>query len=515
VVKGAVVVRLSSRLSSTDQFTHPWTEDLASRQAHLTKGQTNGFDCGATSSNNTRHQWLPLPDHRPQGPTRTNRKSWADQQLTHTHSLADQDQTTATTQSGLIRGSRLSWERAQRIADALPAEDPNRTAMRITPRTMLCGIAWRTQMNVAGDRFEELRELCAAAGDKVSLAIAMAGLVLDRTLHGRVREASQLASETWILVESIGDATLTVGLPVPMLYTKAHSGDWCDVLRWSQRLIDMADGDPSKGNFMVGCPLALAVAARAAARYCLGRPGWRDDLRHGLAMSRSTDAMSYATVVAWVYGAGISLGVLAADDRALCEIEDALQVAERSGDDVALSNARMTLGVALAHRQETADRDRGQQVLAKVSQVLRRPGYNLCDLPIVEVYLARESARRGESDVAIPLMRAAVDQMVREGQLLGWGPPATGVLVETLLERGTENDRAEAEAAIERLAAAPADDGLVIRDIWLLRLRALLARARGDDAAYRDYRDRYRAMAESLGFEGHTAMAEALIDGGE
>ena len=66
-----------------------------------------------------------------------------------------------------------------------------------------------------------------------------------------------------------------------------------------------------------------------------------------------------------------------------------------------------------------------------------------------------------------------------------------------------------------RLAAAPADDGLVIRDIWLLRLRALLARARGDDAAYRDYRDRYRAMAESLGFEGHTAMAEALIDGGE
>jgi hypothetical protein len=323
---------------------------------------------------------------------------------------------------GSIRGSRLSWERAQRIADPLPAEDPNRTAMRITPRTMLCGIAWRTQMDVAGDRFEELRELCAAAGDKVSLAIAMAGLVLDRTLHGRVREASQLASETWILVESIGDATLTVGLPVPMLYTKAHSGDWCDVLRWSQRLIDMADGDPSKGNFMVGCPLALAVAARAAARYCPGRPGWRDDLRHGLAMSRSTDAMSYATVVAWVYGAGIPLGVLAADDRALCEIEDALQIAERSGDDVALSNARMTLGVALAHRQETADRDREQQVLAKVSQVLRRPGYNLCDLPIVEVYLARESARRGESDVAIPLMRAAVDQMVREGQLLGWGP---------------------------------------------------------------------------------------------
>ena len=83
-----------------------------------------------------------------------------------------------------IAAARQSWERAQAIADALPAEDPNRTAMRIAPRTMLCGIAWRVQVNVAGDRFEELRELCAAAGDKASLAIAMAGLVLDHAFAG-------------------------------------------------------------------------------------------------------------------------------------------------------------------------------------------------------------------------------------------------------------------------------------------------------------------------------------------
>ena len=52
--------------------------------------------------------------------------------------------------------------------------------------------------------------------------------------------------------------------------------------------------------------------------------------------------------------------------------------------------------------------------------------------------------------------------------------------------------------------------GLVIRDIWLLRLRALLARAHGDDAAYADFRDRYRDMAKTLGFEGHIAWAEAM-----
>jgi len=71
----------------------------------------------------------------------------------------------------------------------------------------------------------------------------------------------------------------------------------------------------------------------------------------------------------------------------------------------------------------------------------------------------------------------------RETRLLAWGISATGVLVETLLDRGTDVDVAEAEAAIARLAHAPAERGLVVRDTWLLRLRALLARAQGDDTA--------------------------------
>jgi hypothetical protein len=50
----------------------------------------------------------------------------------------------------------------------------------------------------------------------------------------------------------------------------------------------------------------------------------------------------------------------------------------------------------------------------------------------------------------------------------------------------------------------------VIREIWLLWLRALLARAHGDEAAYRDYRDRYRDMAKTLGFEGHMSWAETM-----
>jgi hypothetical protein len=416
-----------------------------------------------------------------------------------------------------IAAAWRSWERARTIADALPADDPDRASMRIAPRTMLCGIAWRVHEHAAGARFEELRELCAVAGDKASLAIAMAGLVMDHLHQARLREASQLASEAMALVESLGDPSLTVGASLAPIYARGECAEWSDPLRWSEMVIDLADGDPSKGNFMIGSPLALAFTTRATARYYLGRPGWRDDLRHGLAMARSTDPMSYATVVAYAYTAGIPPGVLTADDHALREIEDALRIAEQSGDDVAFALTRMTLGIALVHRRTNTERDRGRQVLAEVREVFLRRGFFLADLPIVEVYLAREKAQCGDRDGAIPLMRAAVEHLVREGLLLGWGIPATGVLVETLLDRGAESDLVEAEAAIERLAeaaierlAAPTDDGSPVREIWLLRLRALLARAHGDAAAYAHFRDRYRDMARTLGFEGHIAWAEAM-----
>jgi class 3 adenylate cyclase len=410
-----------------------------------------------------------------------------------------------------IGAARLSWEHARKIADALPADAPNLAAMRIAPRTMLCGIAFRVHLNVAGDRFEELRELCAAAGDKASLAVAMAGLVVDHAFHGRVREASRLASEAMALVESLGDPTLTVGLSFAAIYAKFESGEWVDVLRWSQQVIDLADGDPSKGNFIVGSPLARAFTTRAMARYCLGRPGWRDDLGHGMALARSADPASYATVATYVYFVGIPYGVLRPDDSAVREIEDSLRIAERSGDDLALSNAQMALGFALVHRPTAAERDRGQELLAELSEAFPRRGRHLDDLPLVNAYLARERARCGNRDGAVPLMRAATDHLFGQGHLLMWGVPATGVLVEALLDRAAESDVAEAEAAIERFAVAPADEGLVIREIWLFRLRALLARAHGDETAYRDYRDRYRDMARTLGFEGHIAWAEAML----
>ena len=80
----------------------------------------------------------------------------------------------------------------------MPTDDPARTVMRIAPRTQLCVTAWRVHAENSSARFDELRELSTLAGDKASLAMAMAGQVMNHWLDARVQEASALASDTWL-----------------------------------------------------------------------------------------------------------------------------------------------------------------------------------------------------------------------------------------------------------------------------------------------------------------------------
>ena len=253
----------------------------------------------------------------------------------------------------------------------------------------------------------------------------------------------------------------------------------------------------------------MALVWRGVARFWLGRDGWRQDLDDAVVMARNSDLATHSLVVFWKYGWTITNGVLLPDDTAVREIDDALQVAERSGDDTALGLARYILGIALTHRDGEADHQRGLELLAQVHDMCLHHRFYRSELQGLEVSDAVERARRGDRDGAIPVIRRVVSDFFEAGQL-AYGAAGTAFLVEALLDRGTEDDVAEAQTAIDRAAKLPADEGLVLRDIWLLRLRALLARARGDDVAYRDLAGRYRAMAESLGFEGHMAMAETM-----
>jgi hypothetical protein len=311
------------------------------------------------------------------------------------------------------------------------------------------------------------------------------------------------------LLESIGDPTLTMALAVIAFVNWADAGEFGEILRWSQTVIDLAGGDPAKGaGFGVGSPLAFALAARSVARWWLGRPGWRQDFHDAVAMARHSDPTTVAFVVSWTYGVGIIYGVLRADDSAVRASEEAVQTAQRAGNDHALTLSEFALGAALLSRDAAADRHRGLEIMVQVRDTCLRERVPLL-VAAAEVLAARERARRGDRDAAIAVMRQAVDELHRAGRL-GSGVGCTGLLVETLLERGAERDLAEAQETIDRLANPSADDDSAMCEITLLRLRALLARAHGDEASYRDYRDRYRDMAKTLGFEGHIDWAEAM-----
>jgi hypothetical protein len=408
--------------------------------------------------------------------------------------------------------ARLSWERARRIADALPADDPDQLSMGIAPRTMLCATDLQArEVQESQGRFAELRVLCSAAGDKVSLAIGMSGPATELMYAGRAREASRLSSEQMALLESIGDPTPTMGLAAIAFCNWLCVGEFGEVLRWSQTIIDLAAGDPVKGaGFGVGSPLAIALAWRGTARWWLGRPGWRHDLHDAVAMARRSNAETLSGAVCWTYGHAMLYGVLRADDPVMRASEEALQTALGASNDRALGLAAYTLAVGLLNRDAAADRQRGLELMTQVRDIwLRKRALFL--IPVTDLWAARETARRGDPDSAVPVMRQAVDELRQAGDLF-YGIWGIGVFVQTLLERGTEADVREAEETIDWSARLWPDDGSPAREIMLLRLRTLLAGARGDDVAYRDLVGRYRAMAKSLGFEGHVAWAEAMAE---
>ena len=91
-----------------------------------------------------------------------------------------------------------------------------------------------------------------------------------------------------------------------------------------------------------------------------------------------------------------------------------------------------------------------------------------------------------------------------------WDAFAASVLVEALLQRRGDADLEESREVVDKLAAAPTDQGFVLHEAVVLRLRALLAKAGGDETGYHDYGVRFRALATSLGFRGQMQWAEAM-----
>jgi adenylate cyclase len=246
-----------------------------------------------------------------------------------------------------ITAARTSWLRARQVADRLADDDPDRWRMRVESSTLLCGSAWRAGLSVAETGFDELRRLCAERGDQRSLAIGMSGMVMALACHNRAREASQLSSELSALLERIDDTTLMVALLVSAMVAKYETGEVVELSQMAQRVIDLAEDDPIKGNLILGSPLCLALSMRGAANMCLGRPGWKADLDHAITVARVLDPLMRVVASLHKY-AQIGLGALGADSDALRDTAESLTIAQHSGDDFTVGHAHLARGITLA-----------------------------------------------------------------------------------------------------------------------------------------------------------------------
>ncbi|MEB3068657.1 ATP-binding protein [[Mycobacterium] vasticus] len=405
-----------------------------------------------------------------------------------------------------IRAARVSWDCARVVADRLPMNDPDRIPMRIAPRTLLCGSAWRVGGSSSDTGFDELRELCTASGDQVSLAVGMAGLLTAMAFNSRYQEVPQLTAQLVDLLETIGDPDLSVGLLFAALWAKLEPGDAVEGWGLAQRLIDLAEGDPEKGNLLLGSPLTAAIAVRGAFGMLRGCPGWGDDLDEAVEMARACDPTTRAVTVMFQCLL-IPQGAIL-PDATMRNSADLLEVAEQSGDEFALAAARLARGIALAHHPDS-DRDQGAELLTLAREAALNQRFIASLAQVADTQIALQMAQTGDLDGAIDLLRKVVRTLLEDGVLIWYVPAAVG-LVQRLLDRASPGDCHEAEAILDRFAEAAKVAELGLHEAWLLRGQALLARARGDDATYRECVDRYRAKAQTCGYAGHLAMAEAM-----
>ncbi|AKS31821.1 AAA family ATPase [Mycolicibacterium goodii] len=406
-----------------------------------------------------------------------------------------------------INAARLSWQRARNVADRLPEDIEDRDARTIAPRTLLCLSTWRAGGHLADTGFDELCRLAGAADDKVSLATAMAGQVAALLVHAHYRESSRLASELTSLLEAIGDRTLTVSLLFAAIGAKFETGEAAEAVRLADRIIELADGDLSLGNLIIGSPLVTAWTVGGLARACLGDPRWRKDIEQATKMVGDFGIATRALMLTYKC-IGLPTGLLALTPDLLEESREVLEAAERSADDLALAGARVSRGMVLMW-QGGPGRDEGLELLRLGREASVREQFSMAAVPAVDNELARDMAAHGDLDGAIELAQAVVEVGVDTGEAINMTASVT-VLVESLLARGEPADLDRAHRVLDRFAASPVDLGFVLYEVPLLRLRALLARARGDDAGYREFVSRYRDLATACGFEGHMALAAQM-----
>jgi adenylate cyclase len=208
------------------------------------------------------------------------------------------------------------------------------------------------------------------------------------------------------------------------------------------------------------------------------------------------------------YAAATQNGAVLPDPHDVAQAAETLEIAQRSANNTAVAYALLNRATTLI-RADSEDTAAGLEFLARAREMIVDEQLIVTLRRMADIEIARERARSGDLDGAIDLATKVVVEQFDTGEMIFRGP-ATTALVEALLSRGSGADVMNACRAIDRLAAVPTEPGFVLHELPLLRLRALLARAHGDEPGYRQFVARLLAKAAEADFEGYLAQAEAM-----
>ena len=218
-------------------------------------------------------------------------------------------------------------------------------------------------------------------------------------------------------------------------------------------------------------------------------------------MARNSDPTTFGLVVAWTFGLGIAYGVLRADDAALGMAEEAVVAAQWGSNDFALAGSDFNLGTVLVRRDDPAERNRGRGADWSTPATFPYPQRAPSVVPVAALWVARESARRGERHAALPMMREAVDELHQAGRL-GWEVWALDFWSRRLLEeappktgRGRSADRPAGEPVVRLGLGDGRDHAAATACTWR-------PSAHRDDVAYRELVGRYRRWRNRLATRG-------------
>lgn len=398
-----------------------------------------------------------------------------------------------------LPAARAEWDNARRIADKLPADDPDVLAMRIVPRTMLISTTLYIRDDLATDEtYRELYELTTRTGDETSLAIGMAGRSFSIAVNdGRADTALPIATELRGMAHRIRCDSETRGIVLnSVAFTELAVGEFRSALTMAEEILDLPSDCPE-------AEIASALSLRGFIETCSGdAETGRKAMQAGCDLSRLLHPVRFAAVQ--LYSAILAaLGVV--DPASLLDdARSAWELAESFGDICGIILSRWAYGTILL--RIPGSHDDGIAVLRSTRATVHEHRLGACALATVATDLAVESARAGHLDEAIDELRGVFDDTLSGFAILA--VLSAAALVDLLIDRGSAADLAEARSVLERWRARGIE--VAALNLWLPRAEALLAAAEGDNRGYHRFAADYLRSCEELNAVGRLDQARQM-----